>query len=157
MKIITWPHGLIQFALLGLRSCSTWWLLAACCAELEPALLSTLMFADRAEAHTEGLCFISTREMNTLPSPAGPFLTHHSVLSLPLTSPAFLSENQAGQRDHLGGLDFILLKEGSSLNSEYVAQGFIQKSAGNLWTTCISGWLHSPWCGSSLTSCSDFG
>lgn len=69
----------------------------------------------------------------------------------------FLFRDQAGERDHLGGLYFILLKEGSTLSSDYVVQGFIQKSDGIWWTTCVSVWLHSPWCDSLLTSCSDVG
>lgn len=85
------------------------------------------MFADPVEAHTEKPVFHS-HSGNEHPSfPAGPFLTHQF-----LTSPAFLSEHQQGKRDHLGGLYFILLNEGSTLNSDYIAQGFIQKSVENL-------------------------
>lgn len=91
------------------------------------------MFADPVEAHTEEpVCHLhSGNEHPSFPSRtfSDPPVT---VLSLPLTSPAFLSENHPGERGHLGGLYFILLKEGSTLNSDDAAQGFIKKSVGNL-------------------------
>lgn len=116
------------------------------------------MFAYTVEAHTEKPVF-HLHSGNEHPSFPSRTLSDPSVpvLSLPLISPAFLSENQPRERDHFGVLYFILLKEGSTLNSDYVAQWFSQKSVGNLWTTCCSGWMHSPQYDSSVPSCSDFG